>query len=76
MGSVRTEQIKRTAKELVKRFPDKFIHDFETNKHMVAILVSGGSPKVKNQIAGYITHFLAPEPVERDTETDEEETED
>ncbi len=43
---------------------------------MVAILVSGGSPKVKNQIAGYITRFLAPEPVERDTETDEEETED
>ena len=75
MGSVRTEQIKRTAKELVKRFPDKFIHDFETNKHMVAILVSGGSPKVKNQIAGYITRFLAPEPVDRDTETDEEETE-
>ena len=75
MGSVRTEQIKRTAKELVKRYPDKFIHDFETNKHMVAILVSGGSPKVKNQIAGYITRFLAPEPVDRDTETDEEETE-
>ncbi len=74
MGSVRTEQIKRTAKELVRRFPDKFTHDFESNKHMVAILVSGGSLKVKNQIAGYITRFLAPEKVEPEIE-DEEETE-
>lgn len=73
MGSVRSEQIKRTAKELVKRFPDKFIHDFENNKHMVAILVSGGTPKVKNQIAGYITRFLAPEKTEPLIETDEEE---
>jgi small subunit ribosomal protein S17e len=76
LGSVRTEQIKRTAKELVKRYPDKFIHDFENNKRMVAILVSGGSPKVKNQIAGYITRFLAPEKAEPETETEEDETED
>jgi small subunit ribosomal protein S17e len=73
LGSVRTEQIKRTAKELVKRFPDKFNHDFENNKHMVAILVLGGTPKVKNQIAGYITRFLAPEKTEPAMETDEEE---
>jgi small subunit ribosomal protein S17e len=76
VGSVRTEQIKRTAKELVRRFPDKFSHDFEKNKHMVSILVSGGTPKVKNQIAGYITRFLAPEPEEAPTESEEtEETE-
>lgn len=61
MGSVRTEQIKRTAKELVKRFPQKFTHDFENNKHMVKALVQGGTPKVRNQIAGYITRFLAAE---------------
>jgi small subunit ribosomal protein S17e len=58
---VRTEQIKRTAKELVKRFPQKFTHDFENNKHMVKALVQGGTPKVRNQIAGYITRFLAAE---------------
>lgn len=73
MGSVRTEQIKRTAKELVRRFPDKFSHDFENNKHMVSILVSGGTPKVRNQIAGYITRFLAPEPEEPPTEAEETE---
>ena len=61
MGSVRTEQIKRTAKELIRRFPDKFTRDFENNKQMVKSLVQGGTPKVRNQIAGYITRFLAAE---------------
>lgn len=61
MGNVRTEQIKRTAKELIKRFPDKFSIDFENNKHLVKSLVQGGTPKVLNQIAGYITRFVAGE---------------
>ncbi len=55
MGSVRTEQIKRTAKELIKKYPDRFSTDFENNKHMVNALVQGGTQKVRNQIAGYIT---------------------
>jgi len=75
VGSVRTEQIKRTAKELIKRFPDKFSHDFESNKHMVATLVQGGTPKVRNQIAGYITRYLAAEEAEPPGEVAEEEAE-
>jgi small subunit ribosomal protein S17e len=77
LGSVRTEQVKRTAKELVKRFPDKFTRDFENNKHMVNSLVTGGTPKVRNQIAGYITRFLAAEAAEQElgeSEIVEEET--
>jgi small subunit ribosomal protein S17e len=61
LGNVRTEQIKRTAKELIKRFPEKFSKDFENNKHLVRSLVQGGTPKVLNQIAGYITRFVAAE---------------
>lgn len=61
MGNVRTEQIKRTAKELVKRFPDKFTLDFENNKKAVRSLVQGGTPKVLNQIAGCITRAIASE---------------
>jgi small subunit ribosomal protein S17e len=61
LGNVRTEQIKRTAKELLTRFPGKFSTDFENNKHMVNSLVQGGTPKVLNQIAGYITRFCAAE---------------
>jgi len=65
LGSVRTEQIKRTAKELMARFPEKFSHDFEKNKQTVTTLTQGTTTKIRNQIAGYITHALAdmqPEP--------------
>jgi small subunit ribosomal protein S17e len=78
LGSVRTEQIKRTAKELIKRFPDKFNHDFENNKHLVKTLIQGGTPKVRNQIAGYITRFLAAEAAEQqanEAELEEEQEE-
>jgi ribosomal protein S17E len=50
---------KRMAKELVRRFSNKFSNDFEKNKHMVNTLVTGGTPKVRNQIAGYITCSFA-----------------
>jgi small subunit ribosomal protein S17e len=59
LGSVRTEQIKRTANELIRRFPDKFSHDFESNKRVVDTLIIGATIKVRNQIAGYITHAFA-----------------
>ena len=59
MGNVRTEQIKRVAKELIRRFPDRFSNNFDDNKKMVDTLVNGATIKVRNQIAGYITHALA-----------------
>ncbi|MEM2105177.1 MAG: 30S ribosomal protein S17e [Candidatus Bathyarchaeia archaeon] len=59
MGSVRTEQIKRIARELLRRFPDRFTSDFEHNKRVVGMLTQGATIKVRNQIAGYITHALA-----------------
>jgi small subunit ribosomal protein S17e len=73
LGSVRTEQIKRTAKELVKRFPDKFSNDFEANKHAVSTLTKGATTKIRNQIAGYITAQCAgPEEPESTSEELEE----
>lgn len=71
MGNVRTEQIKRTAKELIKRFPAKFSNNFENNKHAVNSMVQGGTPKVLNQIAGYITRFMATEQRQLQEETPE-----
>lgn len=72
MGSVRTEQIKRMAKELIRRYPEKFSSDFEKNKHSVNNLVTGGTPKVRNQIAGYITRSFAGQEQESPEETLEE----
>jgi small subunit ribosomal protein S17e len=59
LGKVKTEQIKRIAKELITRFPGKFTSNFEENKHMVGTLTQGTTTKVRNQIAGYITHTFS-----------------
>ncbi len=79
MGNVRTDQVKRTAKELVRRFPDKFGANFEENKLLVSQLLQGATTKIRNQIAGYITRGLAAEideeeaPLEEGTEPAETE---
>ena len=67
MGNVRTEQIKRTAKELIKRFPDKFSDNFDSNKLVVGSMIDGLTVKIRNQIAGYITRSC------RGTESEAEE---
>jgi small subunit ribosomal protein S17e len=59
LGSVRTEQIKRTARALVRRFPDRFSNNFEENKKAVNVLTQGATTKVRNEIAGYITRIFA-----------------
>jgi small subunit ribosomal protein S17e len=59
LGKVKTEQIKRIGKELMERFPDKFNSNFEDNKRLVDSLTQGTTTRVRNQIAGYITHTLS-----------------
>jgi len=73
LGNVRTDQVKRTAKELVRRFPDKFSDNFENNKRFVNLLLQGTTMKIRNQIAGYITHSLIAPEMEPKEETDKEE---
>jgi len=58
MGNVRTRVIKSTARKLLEYYPDLFKPDFEYNKRLVAKLINTKSKKVRNQIAGYITHLL------------------
>ena len=74
MGKVKTEQIKRVANELITRFPEKFSHNFEENKHAVDALTKGTTTKVRNQIAGYITSACAPEDDTSNESTEEEDT--
>ena len=74
MGKVKTEQIKRIAKELVERFPNKFSKNFDENKKAVIELTKGTTTRIRNQIAGYITNQCAPEEeIETSTEEAEEE---
>jgi small subunit ribosomal protein S17e len=74
LGKVKTEQIKRAANELITRFPEKFSHNFEENKHAVDALTKGTTTKVRNQIAGYITSACAPEDDTANESSEEEES--
>jgi len=49
--------VKKIARELVERFPDKFTTDFETNKKLVESLTNISSTKLRNRVAGYITQL-------------------
>ena len=73
MGKVKTEHIKRLGKELMERFPDKFSSNFDDNKHVVDALTEGATTKVRNQVAGYITHTISLTQADSTSETGEKE---
>ncbi len=58
MGNIKQTFIKRTARELFDRYPDKFTKDFEHNKKMVEELTNVSSKTIRNRIAGYITKLV------------------
>ena len=58
LGNVRSEKAKKTAQELLRRYPDKFTEDFDENKKLVISLVSIPSKNLRNTIAGYITRLI------------------
>jgi small subunit ribosomal protein S17e len=73
LGKVKTEHIKRLGKELMSRFPDKFSSNFNDNKHAVDALTEGATTKVRNQVAGYITHTISLTQADSPSETAETE---
>jgi len=58
LGNVRSEKIKRIARELLRRYPDKFTADFEENKKIISSLAKIPSSRLKNNIVGYITRLV------------------
>jgi len=59
LGKVRPERVKKIARELLKRYPDKFTTDFENNKKLLGTLSKISSIRLRNRIAGYITRLVA-----------------
>ena len=57
MGKVRTETIKRAARELIEKFPDKFTNEYEANKAQVNEVLRAPSKRLRNRIAGYVTRL-------------------
>ncbi len=58
MGKVRPTPIKRISRELLEKYPDLFTNDFQKNKEILKTLLRTQSKKLRNQIAGYITHLV------------------
>lgn len=58
MGRVRSTYIKRAARELLKRYPDKFSTDFKKNCLALNELVTLKSKSLRNRIAGYLSTLL------------------
>jgi len=58
LGKVRPERVKRIARELVSKHPDKFTTNFENNKKLVETLIETSSTKLRNRITGYITSLI------------------
>jgi small subunit ribosomal protein S17e len=59
MGKVRTEQVKRVARELIEKYPNKFSEDFENNKQLVSQYTSISSIKLRNRVAGYTARLAS-----------------
>jgi len=58
MGNIRTSQVKRLSKQIVRDFHDQLNQDFQNNKHVVEEVCSPMSKKMRNQIAGYVTRIM------------------
>ncbi len=57
MGAIRPAVIKRVARELVTKYPDKFSGDFEANKELVAKYTNVQTKRLRNILAGYVTRY-------------------
>lgn len=57
MGNIRPTFIKRSAIEVLKRYPDQFTDDFDENKVMLDRIADIQSKSLRNKVAGYITRY-------------------
>ena len=58
MGRIRQKYIKRSARLLLEKYPDKFTGEYEQNRNALDGVATIGSKPLKNKIAGYITTLL------------------
>ena len=58
MGRIRQKYIKRSARLLLEKYPDKFSTDYRQNLHALEGLASIESKPLRNKIAGYVTTLL------------------
>ena len=57
MGRIKTQMIKRTTQEIIKKHPESIKDNFEENKKVVEEVSDVSSKKLRNIIAGYMTRL-------------------
>jgi len=58
IGRIKTGDIKKASFELLDKYPEKFGKDFKENKKILEELNLIEEKKVRNKVAGYITHII------------------
>merc|ERR1711981_1370374 len=58
MGRVRTRTTKRSAKIIVEKYYQRLTMDFQTNKKICDEVASIQSKRLRNKIAGFLTHLM------------------
>lgn len=55
---VRTKTVKRSARSIIEKYYSRLTVDFDTNKRIVDEVAIVPSKKIRNKIAGFITHLM------------------
>ena len=58
MGRIRTKTTKRTARLIIERFYGQLSFDFQDNKRVCDEVATIPSKRMRNKIAGYVTHLM------------------
>ena len=58
MGRVRTKTIKKASRQIVEKYYPRLTRDFQTNKKIAEEIALIPSKRLRNKIAGFVTHLM------------------
>ncbi|CAD5206845.1 unnamed protein product [Bursaphelenchus okinawaensis] len=58
MGGVRTKTVKKASRVIIEKYYTYLTHDFHTNKRLCEEVAVIPSKRMRNQIAGFVTHLM------------------